>query len=346
MKYKDYYEILGITRSATDKEIKSAYRKLAKKYHPDVNKAADAAEKFKDVNEAYEVLSDPQKRQRYDNLGSNWQAGSDFTPPPGFENINFDFGGMGGNTSYQNINFGDLGGLGGLGGFSDFFSSLFGDFTSQTSRTNYGKKARSYRQEQPQQPEQNLDITENIIVEPEDVFEGTTKNIRISFMDKCPECSGRGSKCYRCGGSGLTTISKNLSVKIPKGVKEGQKIRLSKEGRKDDYGNIGNLYLVIKFNPKSAFKIDGENVTSTVMITPAESIFGTVKNVQTLHGIVKVTIPPDTQAGKVLRLKNLGMPKKDGGFGFMNVKIQIAVEENLSKEQKELYKKLFELNKD
>ena len=99
---------------------------------------------------------------------------------------------------------------------------MFLRFCSQNQWTNYGKKARSYRQEQPQQSKQNLDITENIIVEPEDVFEGTTKNIRISFMDKCPECSGRGSKCYRCGGSGLTTISKNLSVKIPKGVKEGQ----------------------------------------------------------------------------------------------------------------------------
>jgi len=343
MKYKDYYEILGITRTATDKEIKSAYRKLAKKYHPDVNKAKDAAEKFKDVNEAYEVLSDPNKRQRYDNLGSNWQSGSDFTPPPGFENFHFDFGGSGmGGNQYSNINFGDLGGL---GGFSDFFSSLFGDFGAQSSRTNYGKKARSYQQDYKQPPAKNLDITENIIIEPEDSLQGSTKNIKIAYLDKCPECAGRGSKCFRCGGTGLATVSKTLSVKIPKGIKDGQKIRLSNEGKKDEYGQVGNLYLIVKFNPKSKFQVDGDNISSVLKITPAESVFGTSKDVETLHGNVKVNIPAGTQSGKSLRLKNLGLPKKEGGFGFMNVKIHIEVEENLTDKQKELYKQLLELNK-
>ena len=192
MKYKDYYEILGVTRNATEKEIKSAYRKLAKKYHPDVNKAKDASEKFKDVNEAYEVLSDPQKRQRYDSLGSNWNAGADFTPPPGYENINFDFGGFGSGGGFKNVHFEDMGGF---GGFSDFFSSLFGDFGAQTSRTNYGQKARSYRQDTKQPPAKNLDITENITIEPEDAMNGATKSIRIAYLDKCPECSGKGSKC-------------------------------------------------------------------------------------------------------------------------------------------------------
>ena len=347
MKYKDYYEILGVTRNATEKEIKSAYRKLAKKYHPDVNKAKDASEKFKDVNEAYEVLSDPQKRQRYDSLGSNWQAGSDFTPPPGFENINFDFGGfggfggMGGNTRYQKVNYEDLGGL---GGFSDFFSSLFGDFGGQSSRTNYGQKARSYRQSNKQPPAKSLDIYESIVIEPEDVMDGVSKSVKITYMDKCPDCSGRGSSCYKCGGTGIASISKNLNIKIPKGIKEGQKIRLTGEGKKDEYGNVGNLYLTVKFNPKSKYKVDGDNVTSVLQITPAQAVFGTVKNVPTLHGTVKVTIPPQTQSGKSLRLKNLGLPTKDGGFGSMNVKIQIAIEENLSAEQTELYKKLYELD--
>ena len=342
MKYKDYYEILGVTRNATEKEIKSAYRKLAKKYHPDVNKAKDASEKFKDVNEAYEVLSDPQKRQRYDSLGSNWNAGADFTPPPGYENINFDFGGFGNGGGFKNVHFEDMGGF---GGFSDFFSSLFGDFGTQSSRTNYGKKSRSYRQDSKQPPAKNLDITETITIEPEDAMNGAQKSVRVAYLDKCPDCSGRGSKCYRCGGTGLTTISKNLNVKIPKGIKEGQKIRLAKEGKKDEYGTVGNLYLVIKFNPNSQFKVDGENVTSTISITPAQSVFGTSKTVKTLHGDVKVNIPAGTKGGKSLRLKGLGLPNKDGGFGFMNVKIQIEVEENLTEEQKELYKKLLETNK-
>lgn len=343
MKYKDYYEILGVSRTSNEKEIKLAYRKLAKKYHPDVNKEKGAADKFKDINEAYEVLSDPNKRQRYDQLGSNWQAGSDFTPPPGFENFNFNFknSGMGGN-SYSNINFGDLGGL---GGFSDFFSSLFGDFGAQTSRTNYGKKARSYRQETQQPANKNLDVTESIIIEPEDSFSGATKNVKIAFLDKCPECEGRGSRCYRCGGTGLTTVSKTLSVKIPKGIKAGQKIRLVNEGKKDEYGQVGNLYLVVKFNPKSKFIIEGDNVISTLYITPAESIFGVSKEIATLHGNVKVNIPAGTEAGKSLRLKNLGLPLKNNEYGFMNVKIQIKVEDNLSDEQKELYKKLLELDK-
>ena len=344
MKYKDYYEILGITRNATEKEIKSAYRKLAKKYHPDVNKAKDASEKFKDVNEAYEVLSDPQKRQRYDSLGSNWNAGADFTPPPGYENINFDFGGFGGmgGGGYQKVHFEDMGGF---GGFSDFFSSLFGDFGAQSSRTNYGKKARSYRQDSKQTPAKNLDINETVTIEPEDVFNGATKSIKVTYLDKCPDCSGRGSKCYRCGGTGLATISKNLSVKIPKGIKEGQKIRLTGEGKKDEYGQVGNLYLTVKFNPKSVYKVDGDNVVSTISITPAESVFGTTKTVKTLHGDVKVNIPPQTQGGKSLRLKNLGLPLKDGGFGAMTIKIQIEVEENLSEEQIALYKKLLDFNK-
>ena len=345
MKYKDYYEILRIPRSATEKEIKSAYRKLAKKYHPDVNKAKDASEKFKDINEAYEVLSDPQKRQRYDSLGSNWQAGSDFTPPPGYENIHFDFGGfggMGGNTQYQKVNYEDFGGF---GGFSDFFSSLFGDFGAQTSRTNYGKKARSYRQEYKQPPAKSLDISETIIIEPEDAMDGASKSIKISYLDKCLDCTGKGSNCYKCGGTGIATISKNLTIKIPKGIKEGQKIRLLKEGKKDEYGNIGNLYLSVKFNPKSQYKVEGDNITSKLQITPAEAVFGTIKNVATLHGMVKVTIPAKTQSGQSLRLKNLGLPKKEGGFGYMNIKIQIAIEENLSDKQIELYKKLFELDK-
>ena len=344
MKYKDYYEILGINRNATEKEIKAAYRKLAKKYHPDVNKAKDASEKFKDVNEAYEVLSDPQKRQRYDSLGSNWDAGADFTPPPGYENFNFNFGGFGSGAQggYSNIHFEDIGGF---GGFSDFFSSLFGDFGAQSSRTNYGKKARSYRQETKQPPAKNLDINETIIIEPEDSFNGATKNIKIAYLDKCPDCSGRGSKCFRCGGTGLATVSKNLNVKIPKGVKEGQKIRLTKEGKKDEYGQTGNLYLTIKFNPNSVYKVDGDNISSTVTITPAESVFGTEKKIKTLHGEVKVTIPAGMQSGKSMRLKGLGLPVKDGGFGSMTLKIQIAVEENLSEEQKELYKKLLDISK-
>ena len=158
MKNKDNYEILGVSKSATEKEIKAAYRKLARKYHPDVNKSSDAVEKFKDINEAYEVLSDAKKRQRYDSLGSGWQQGADFTPPPGYENININFGqgGFGGFGGFEEI--------GGMGGFSDFFSAIFGDFAQKDPRTAYTKRSRSYRAPEPQE---NLDITQELMLNPE-----------------------------------------------------------------------------------------------------------------------------------------------------------------------------------
>ncbi|MDD3593769.1 MAG: DnaJ domain-containing protein [Candidatus Gastranaerophilales bacterium] len=344
MKYKDYYEILGVKRSATDKEIKSSYRKLTKKYHPDVNKEKGAEEKFKDINEAYEVLSDSQKRQRYDQLGSNWQQGSEFTPPPGFEGFNFGggrggFGGFRTSSSYED-----------LGGFSDFFSSLFGDFTSQSqsqrrASKNTGSPFQSYTRSAKRPNPKNLDINETLIIEPEDAIDGISKPVKVTYLDSCIECTGRGSNCYKCGGTGIATVSKSLNIKIPKMIKEGQKIRLPREGKKDEYGNIGDLYLTIKFNPKSQFKIEGENVTSDVEITPAEAVMGTVKEVRTLSGAVKVTIPPGTQGGKSLRLKNLGLPKKDGSSGFHNARIKIVLESPMSPEVKELYKKLFEIGK-
>jgi len=335
MKYKDYYEILGVSKNATEQEIKSAFRKLARKYHPDVNKSPDAVQKFKDINEANEVLSDSQKRQRYDSLGSSWQQGSEFTPPPGFENININFGeGYGGFQS-----FGDMGGL---GGFSDFFSSIFGDFASQGQQ--FSQRPRS-RTSSSREHSENLDITQEIFLEPEDLMGDISKSVKISYMDKCPNCSGRGSHCYQCGGSGVKSVSKTLNVKIPKGVKEGAKIRLAGEGKADTYGSKGNLYLVVRFKSNSYYQIEGSDVSSELEVSAPEAVLGTVASVNTLHGVVKVTIPPATQVGKSLRLKKLGLPKKEGGFGDHNVKIKVVIPNNPTEEEKELYKKLLEISK-
>jgi len=340
MKYKDYYEILGVSKNATEQEIKSAFRKLARKYHPDVNKSPDAVQKFKDINEANEVLSDPKKRQRYDSLGSNYYQGADFTPPPGYENININFGeGFGG---FQN-----LGDLGGMGGFSDFFSSIFGDLMGQGMSQQFSQqRPRSHSSSRRHATQQeNLDITEEIYLEPEDLMGDISKPVKISYMEKCTNCSGPGSRCYNCGGSGVKSVSKTLHVKIPRGVKEGAKIRLSGEGKTDSYGNKGNLYLVVKFKSNSAFQIDGTDVTSELEISAPEAVLGTVASVNTLHGVVKVTIPPGTQAGKCLRLKKLGLPKSRGEFGDHNVKIKIVIPDNPSDKEKDLYKKLLELPK-
>lgn len=347
MKYKDYYETLGVSRTATDKEIKAAYRKLARKYHPDVNKDdPKASEKFKDINEAYEVLSDSTKRQRYDSLGSGWAQGSDFTPPPGFENVSFEFG-----------NFGDLGGFassfggGGFGGFSDFFESLFGNMAGggfSASDFGHGRQRASshtytsgttYKEDTPAE---NLDIEDNLYLTIQEMHTGTQKNVRISYAKPCHQCSGRGSTCYTCGGSGITTESKQLNVKVPPGVKDGAKIRLSGEG-KSNGRRTGDLYLKIKLQTNPKFKIENENVTSEVTISAPEAVLGCSVNVETLQGEVTLKIPAGTQAGKRLRLKELGLPKQNGGNGDHNVKIVITIPDNISNEEKELYEKLLEI---
>lgn len=344
MKYQDYYQTLGVDRNATEAQIKSAYRKLARKYHPDVNKDPSAVEKFKNINEAYEVLSDKEKRSRYDSLGANWQSGSDFTPPPGFENFNFNNAG-----GYSSANFQDL------GGFSDFFGSIFGDlmggkrksqsfnFSDLGGFANAGR-GQSYQQQRQHQKPENLDITREITLKAKDLMSDATKTIRIANMEKCHECNGKSGYCSSCGGTGFVNKSKNIKVKIPKGITNGQKIRLANEGNTDNYGRVGNLYLIVKISDPE-YDINGSDVTKEIEITPAEAVCGTKKDIETLHGKVGIKIPPMTNNGAVMRLKNLGLPKKPSGYGNMNAKIEISIPEKLTDEQKKLYKQLLEAEK-
>ena len=227
---KDYYKILGVDKKADDKEIKSAFRKLARKYHPDVNKSPDASAKFKDINEAYEVLSDKEKRQRYDMLGSSWQDGASFTPPPGFEGFNFSGFGKG-NSGFSSGGFSS-------GGFSDFFSAIFGDMMSGKS-SSYGfndfnqgfssadfMNSRSSRGKSQEKPK-NLDIYSTLELTIEDIIEGKSKTITIQNMEICPYCKGsKGTFCSHCSGVGFINNPKKITVQIPKSVKEGQKITL------------------------------------------------------------------------------------------------------------------------
>lgn len=352
MKYKDYYEILGVSRSATAQEIKSAYRKLARKYHPDVNKTKEAEGKFKDINEAYEVLSDSNKRNRYDSLGANWQGGADYTPPPGFENFGFNFNGA------QSFDFG------GNGGFSDFFSSLFGDMMGAqgaSSRSRGGFSGFDFggaqgfggsqgfggadfsntgRASSSHQKQEDFDLTKNINLTAKEVFAGEPISVSFNQMDKCTHCNGTGY-CAYCGGTGIISSPKSVKVKIPKGVKEGQKIRLKGEGKKNPYGQDGDLYLIIHLKD-SQYQIDGVDLTKDVEITPAMAVLGGKADIETLHGKINIKIPAGVSTGKMLRLKNLGLPK-DKGFGDLNAKIKIVIPDNLSKQQLDLYKKLAEL---
>lgn len=347
MEYKDYYEILGVKRDASEAEIKSAYRKLARKYHPDVNKTKEAESKFKDINEAYEVLGDKAKRQRYDSLGSNWQGGQSYTPPPGFEQFNFG-GGNGG--AYQSFNFNGED----LGGFSDFFSSLFGDMMmgggARSQGMNFGgfdfggpqqtaSSRRSSRQRQTKTSKEDLDITKTLNITAKDVFNKKPISVNFSEMNRCTQCPPNGGYCTACGGTGFTNVTKSIKVKLPPEVKEGQKVRLKGEGKVDSYGQAGDLYLIIHFTDKE-YEVDGTDLTKEIEITPPEAVLGTKKEISTLHGNIGIKIPPKTSSGQMLRLKNLGLPKKDGGFGNLNAKIKIIIPKNLTEKQIELYKQI------
>ncbi len=339
MKYKDYYEILGVQRDATQQAIKSAYRKLARKYHPDVNKTKEAESKFKDINEAYEVLSDKQKRQRYDALGSNWQGGQSYTPPPGFENFGF------GGGNYQSFNFNGQD----LGGFSEFFSSLFGDMMGQ-GRTAQGMNfggfdfdggqdfARSQRRRKAEPPSENLDVKMTLNITAKDVFDRKPITVKYNNMERCDKCSG-GGYCSNCGGTGIKTELKTIKVKLPPDVEEGKKVRIKGEGQTDAYGRKGNLYLTIHFKD-SEYEISGSDLTKEIEITPTEAVLGAKKDIETLHGKIGIKIPPRTSSGQSLRLKGLGLPLKSGGYGNLNAKIKIIIPKNLTDEQIELYKKI------
>lgn len=349
MEYKDYYEILGLKRDASEAEIKSAYRKLARKYHPDVNKTKDAEKKFKDINEAYEVLGDKNKRQRYDSLGANWQGGQSYTPPPGFENFGFG-GGQGG--AYQSFNFNGQE----MGGFSDFFSSLFGDMmggAAQGGGMNFGgfdfggaqgaSQPRGRRKSQTP-PAQDLDITKNLNITAKDVFNQKPVSVSFSEMERCTQCPPGGGYCSACGGTGINNITKSIKVKIPPEVKDGQKIRLKGEGKTDNYGRTGDLYLILNFKD-SEYDVDGVDLTKEIEITPSDAVLGCKKDITTLHGTIGIKIPSKTSSGQTLRLKNLGLPKKSGGFGNLNAKVKIVIPKVLSDKQIELYKKLAELER-
>jgi curved DNA-binding protein len=337
MQYKDYYEVLGVKRDATESEIKSAYRKLARKYHPDVNKTKDAEQKFKDINEAYEVLSDKEKRNRYDNLGANWQDGANFTPPPGFEN--FGFGGG------QNIHFENM------GGFSDFFGSLFGDLMGGGRQSSFNfQDFGSGFQQQPkrerskkQPPKEDLDIKQTLNVTAKDLFEQKPLSVNFKNLEKCTYCDGHGY-CPHCNGTGIISEQKHVNVKLPLGVTQGQKIRLKGEGKTGQSGQKGDLYFTINIKDKT-YTIEGETLTREIEVTPSQAVFGCQKQLETLHGKVTVKIPAETSTG-TLRLKKLGLPQKDGGYGDLMVKIRVIIPKNLTKEQKDLYKKLYEIEKE
>ena len=309
MEYKDYYKIMGLSKDASQEEIKRTYRKLARKYHPDVSKEKDAEEKFKEVGEAYEVLKDPEKRAAYDQLSAaGWQAGqTGFEPPPDW-NAGFEFhgGGSGGNT------FGDA-------DFSDFFENLFGQAGAihQYNASGHGRSAYQAR---------GRDTHAKVFIDIEDAYRGASRSLTIksTVLDKNghPELKNR-----------------TLNVKIPKGVKQGQYIRLQGQGSVGTGGgSSGDLYLEIEFNPHSHYQVDGSDVTLELPITPWEAALGSKINLPTPGGNVELKIPEGSSSGKRMRLKGRGIPSKSPGDFY--VILEIAMPEQLSDKEKSLYQEL------
>ena len=319
VKFQDYYEVLGVARSASQEEIQKAYRQLARKYHPDVAKTADAEEKFKQVSEAYEVLKDPDKRQRYDTLGANWKAGQDFTPPPGFEG--FDFSGFGQGAGGR-AGAGGFGGGGGGGGFSDFFEAIFGGLGG-AGAGGFGGGGAGTRS---RGPAKGSTITADLKLTLEDVFHGGTKSITLTTTD--PQSGERQQKKYQ--------------VKIPVGVKHGSTIRLAGQGSPSPSGGErGDLMLKVLIASHPKFRVEGHDVTSAIPVTPSEAALGAKVAVYTLDGSVSLSIPAGSQSGQKLRLRGKGLPKGSGSeHGDMFGEIKIVVPKELSEKEKKLYEEL------
>jgi len=302
MEYKDYYQIMGVKRDATQDEIKRAYRKLARKYHPDVSKEADAEAKFKELGEAYEVLKDAKKRAAYDQLGSQWKAGQDFRPPPGWEGgfESRDFGGAGPDIS----------------GFSDFFESLFGQGRRRPGGT---RTTGSFRI-------RGEDHHAKVVIDLQDSYTGTSRSITLQV----PESDEQGRIHMR---------PRTLNVRIPKGIRQGQQIRLAGQGGAGfGGGEAGDLYLEIEFNPGGRYRVEGADVYLDLPVAPWEAALGATVKVPTPSGPVDLKIPANSQAGRKLRLKDRGIPARQPGDLY--VVLQIAVPPADTAERRQIYEKM------
>lgn len=357
MNKKDYYEVLGVSKTASDSEIKSAFRKLAKKYHPDVSKEPDAAEKFKECQEAYAILSDPSKRQQYDQFGH-----------AAFQ------GGAGGAGGYSNFDFGDMsdifedlfGGLGGFGGFSGFSSG-------GSRRSSNG-------------PRKGNDVLYRMTIDFEDAVYGTKKELNLDVIDTCPECDGKGGfkpstcstcrgsgtitseqrtilgsfltkttcpdcsgsgttfekKCSNCHGKGTVKKNKTITITVPAGIDTDNRLRVSGKGEAGtNGGNPGDLYVEFTVKDHEFYERDNDDIYIDLPLTITEATLGCKKEVPTLYGKVNLTIPPATASGDKLRLKGKGVENvSTKRKGDMYVVADVIIPEKLTKEQKKLFEQL------
>jgi DnaJ-class molecular chaperone len=344
MEFKDYYKTLGVERSADDKAIKTAYRRLARKHHPDVNKGN--AERFKEISEAYTVLSDPEKRKRYDTLGPDWeryaQAGATAGGRSPFEG--------------RNVRFSQEGDL---GGFSDFFRTIFGGDLGGFRRGEPGAGGTEFEFSDLGDlgagfgpvTARGSDVEAGIELTLEEAFSGARKTIALELDEPCPQCGGsgnvKGRPCPRCHGSGWAKATRNLDVKIPAGVDTGSRVRVAAEGPGGGRGSRsdrGDLYLRVTVAPHPRFERKGADLHLDLPLPVTVAALGGEVSVPTLRGQVSMKIPAETSSGKIFRLRGYGMPHlKGGGAGDELVRVQIVIPTGLSPREKELFEEMKKL---
>lgn len=322
VEFKDYYKILGVPRTASADEIRKAFRSLARQYHPDVAKdKKHAEEKFKEINEAYEVLGDSEKRKKYDALGADWRERG-YTPPPGAQGGFRSQARRTGPTVTEEFEFGGT-------GFSDFFEQFFGRRGGGFGRA---------------ETERGQDVEADIMVTLEESLHGAIRPITLRRNTRCPVCQGTGIQgrrpCPHCGGEGHVSVTQRYQVKIPAGVHDGQRLRIAGQGEPGEGGGpSGDLYLRVRMASHPDFRVEGSDLYHDLELAPWEAVLGASVSVPTLSGSVSIKIPPGTQNGQRLRVRSHGLPK-NGDHGDLYVVARIQVPKSMNEREKTLWQEL------
>jgi len=313
VQFRDYYETLGVSKTASEDEIRSAFRKLARKYHPDVAKDKKTAEeKFKQINEAYEVLGDPEKRRKYDQLGEHWNQPGGFQPPPQWGAGQPGGGARWGSGENGGVEF-EFGGT----GFSDFFEAFFGGGRGRSAFGEFGQRETM--------AERGNDVEADIMVTLEEAYHGSKRQVSL-----------------RRAGSKKT---ETYQVRIPRGVREGQRIRLAGQGEAGEGGGkSGDLFLRVRLARHPDFSVEGNDLVHEVKIAPWQAVLGDQLIVPTLEGNARLKLPPGTQGGQRFRLRERGLPGVSGPRGDLYVVVQIALPKKLTEREREIWEQLARLH--
>jgi curved DNA-binding protein len=331
--YKDYYQTLGVARDASEADLKKAFRKLAREFHPDVAKDKRNAEaRFKEINEAYEVLSDAGKRKKYDELGADWKAGAEFRPPPGWQGAGGARGG-GRRAGGEEFHFGGT-------GFSDFFEQFFGA-RGRGGAGGFG--GQQFAKEE--YSERGRDIEGDLMVTLNEAMSGGVRTISLRRGAPCETCGGTGYKgrraCPSCSGEGVVAKPEEYKVRIPAGITEGKRLRVAGRGEAGSGGGgSGDLFLRVRFARHPDFEVDGHDLTHETDLAPWEAVLGAQVSVPTLGEPVTIRLPAGTQNGQKLRVRGRGLPRPGGGSGDLFVKARIEIPASLTADERALWEKL------